>query len=51
MLLGTVFGLVGAFLAVPIAVVAMVLVKELWFRRLGGDQKEEKEEGSRKKKD
>ena len=41
MLLATVFGLLGAFLAIPIAVVTGVLVKELWFRRLEGDQEEE----------
>jgi len=44
-LLGTVFGLLGAFLAIPLVVVAGVLIKELWFRRLEGDQ-EEKEEVS-----
>ena len=33
-LLGTVFGFLGALLALPIAVVAGVLVEELWFRRL-----------------
>ena len=43
LLLGTVFGLLGALLAIPIAVVAMVLVKELWFRRLEGGQEEEEE--------
>jgi predicted PurR-regulated permease PerM len=35
-LLGTVFGFLGALLALPIAVVAAVLVEELWFRRLEG---------------
>jgi len=38
-LLGTVFGFLGALLALPIVVVVAVLVEELWFRRL--------EEGSR----
>lgn len=33
-LLGTVFGFLGALLALPIVVVAEVLVEELWFRRL-----------------
>lgn len=33
-LLGAVFGVLGALLAVPAAVVAGVLVKELWFERL-----------------
>lgn len=48
-LLGTFFGLLGAFLAIPIAVVAGVLVKELWFRHLEGDQEEDKEEEGAKK--
>ena len=33
-LLGTAFGLLGALLSLPAAVVAGVLVRELWFRRL-----------------
>ncbi len=33
-LLGTAFGILGAFLAVPAAVTIGVLVNELWFRRL-----------------
>jgi predicted PurR-regulated permease PerM len=32
--LGAAFGVLGAFLAVPAAVVAGVLVEELWFKRL-----------------
>ncbi len=32
--LGAAFGFLGAFLAVPAAVVAKVLIDELWFRRL-----------------
>ena len=43
-LLGTVFGFLGALLALPIVVVAEVLVEELWFRPLEGDQEEEEEE-------
>ena len=43
-LMGTVFGLLGAFLAIPLAVVAGVLVRELWFRRLEGDQEEEEDD-------
>lgn len=36
-LLGVVFGLLGALLAIPMVIVANVLVHELWFRRLEGD--------------
>lgn len=35
--LGTAFGLLGALLALPITVVAGILVEELWFRRLEED--------------
>jgi len=31
---GAAFGVLGALLAVPVAVVVGVLVEELWFRRL-----------------
>lgn len=41
MLLGTVFGFLGALLALPIAVVAGVLVEELWFRHLEDGSKKE----------
>ncbi len=33
-LAGSAFGFLGMFLAVPVAVVAKVLIEELWFRRL-----------------
>ena len=33
---GAAFGVLGALLAVPVAVVVGVLVEELWFRRLEG---------------
>ncbi len=33
-LAGSAFGFLGVFLAVPVAVVAKVLIEELWFRRL-----------------
>ncbi|MDP9480444.1 MAG: AI-2E family transporter [Actinomycetota bacterium] len=36
-LLGAVFGLLGALLAVPLTLVAGILVEELWFRRLEDD--------------
>ncbi len=34
---GAAFGILGSLLAVPAAVVAAVLVEELWFRRLEAD--------------
>ncbi len=40
-LLGAAFGLLGALLALPAAVVAGVLVKELWFRRLEAPEPED----------
>jgi len=40
-LLGTAFGLLGALLALPAAVVAGILIKELWFRRLEAREPED----------
>lgn len=40
-LLGTAFGILGALLAVPAAVVVGVLVDELWFKRLEAEEKQE----------
>lgn len=37
---GAAFGILGAFLAVPTAVVASVLVEELWFKRLESGEKQ-----------
>ncbi len=44
-LLGTAFGILGTILAVPAAVVAAVLIRELWFERLeAGNERVEEEE-------
>ncbi len=42
---GAAFGILGALLAVPAAVVVGILVKELWFRRHKGGPKEAHKEG------
>ena len=43
---GTAFGILGTILAVPIAVVASILVEELWFERLEeGKRLADKDEG------
>jgi hypothetical protein len=34
--MGTLFGIVGVFLAVPLVAVIQVLVRELWVRRMDG---------------
>jgi len=34
--MGTLFGIVGVFLAVPLVAVVQVLVRELWVRRMDG---------------
>lgn len=39
-LLGAVFGFLGALMALPIVVVASVLIEELWFRRLEDPEKQ-----------
>lgn len=43
-LLGTVFGFLGALMALPITVVVNVLIEELWFRRM--DQTPDREAGA-----
>lgn len=38
---GAAFGILGALLAVPVSVVASVLIEELWFKRLEEEQEEQ----------
>jgi predicted PurR-regulated permease PerM len=46
---GAAFGIMGALLAVPVVVVAGVLTKELWFRRLEEDPKIPEDRPSQRK--
>jgi predicted PurR-regulated permease PerM len=45
--LGSAFGILGTILAVPAAVVAAILIRELWFERLeeGNERVKDAEEG------
>ncbi len=49
-LAGAAFGFLGVLLAVPATVVTKVLVEELWFRRLEGDQDEKGDEEEARRK-
>jgi predicted PurR-regulated permease PerM len=42
---GAAFGVLGSLLAVPVSVVAGVLIEELWFKRIENEEQEDNDSG------